>query len=168
MLQTGAIVLAGMAVALSGAALTHPTTSDSACLLQRHCHLSRLQLDIVNTALESRMQGQIVWQGIEVGYFVATQIEDGQDIHAANRSWRATRNIELSVHRKPGLPSNASHFDFVGDSRSIQPEVYGFLGENATRSCSQIPGEHYVALDEAHGQVVALLIVIAGLTQEGQ
>jgi len=154
MLQAGAIVLAGMSMAFPRSALTHPATSDPTCFLQGNRNLTRLQLHIVYASLESGMQRQIVRQRIEIGNLMASQIQNGQHIHPAATSWRSSCNIELSIHRKPGLSSNTTHFNFIGHSGSIQPEIYGFLGENATRSCSQIPRQHYVALDEAHRQVV--------------
>lgn len=168
MLQAGAIVLAGMAMAFPGSTLTHAPTSDPARLLEGHRDLSRLQLYIVYASLESRMQWQIVWQRIEIGYLVTAEIQNRQHIHPTATSGRSTRNIELSIHREPGLSSNPAHLNLVRNPGSIQPEINGFLCEYATGPGSQIPGEHYVALDEAHRQVIALLVVITRLPEEGQ
>lgn len=99
MLQTGTIVLAGMSMTLTCPALSHATTTHSACLLQRHSDLARLQLHIVDATLETRVQGQIVGQRIEIGDLMAAQIQYGQHIHAIDTAWRASSYIEFTIHR---------------------------------------------------------------------
>lgn len=168
MLQAGTIVLARMSMALTRAALSHATTTHAACLLQRHCDLSRFELHIVDTTLETRVQRQIVGQSIEIGNLMATQIEYGQHIHAVYTARRTTCYVEFAIHGEPSLTTDATHFDLIRYTRCIQPEVNGFLCEYATWSSAKIPSEHYVALYEANCQMITLLIVIARLAEEGK
>lgn len=168
MLQAGTIVLTGMSMALTCAALSHTTTTHAACLLQRHCDLSRFELHIVDATLETRVQRQIVRQSIEIGNLMATQIEYGQHIHAVYTARRTTCYVEFAIHGEPSLTTDATHFDLIRYTRRIQPEVNGFLCEYATWSSAKIPSEHYVTLYKANCQMITLLIVITRLAEEGK
>lgn len=105
----------------------------------------------------------------EIGERVTADVERRDNVQPCDVTRRVAGDIQLAVDVKRSLPTLPHDLHVIGNHFVFAVmELERFLRENPPRAAAKVPGQHDVALDEAHGQMVALLVVRAALTQEGQ
>lgn len=175
-LQTSAIMLAGMSVALPRIALAHSSSVHSHGRRHRHIYVTGAQLQVIDAALEARVQWQVVRQRRKVCHIVSAQVQHRCHLHLGLTARCPARHIHTIVHGEPRLATNPPHMDHMLSATNtvidivvaINAVLHRFRRKNAPWSSAHVPCQHHVALDETHCQMVRPVVVIPRLTDEGE
>jgi hypothetical protein len=111
--------------------------------------------DVKNAAGKTSVNWQVMWQAGEIKIFMPSHKEFSIDIEAGKPARCNTGYVGKVVDLQPGHPAPPTSMDSV----HMDPAVHWCLCKDAPGASTQVPGEQYVTLDIADGQVIRALAV---------